>query len=32
VLYDDHGTFDEITAENAERRIREGRLYEEVVN
>lgn len=31
VLYRDDGQWEEITAENAERRIREGRMYEEEV-
>lgn len=31
VLYRDDGQWEEITAENAERRIREGRLYKEEV-
>lgn len=29
VLYRNDGKWEEITAENAERRIREGRMYEE---
>lgn len=31
VLYRDDGQWEEITADNAERRIREGRMYEEEV-